>query len=37
MMDVIITTNEELNKSIIIDDLNKIAEKLGVEVDLKKY
>ena len=37
MMDIIITTNEELNKSIIIDDLNKIAEKLGVEVDLRKY
>jgi len=37
MMDIIITTNKELNKSIIIDDLNKIAEKLGVEIDLRKY
>mgnify|MGYP001212899929 FL=1 len=37
MMDIIINTDKELNKSIIIDDLNIIAEKLGVEVDLKKY
>ena len=37
MMDLIITTSEEINENKIIKDLNKISEKLGVEVNLKKY
>jgi len=37
MMDLIITTSEEINENKIIKDLNKLSEKLGVEVDLKKY
>ena len=37
MMDLIITTSEEINENEIIKDLNKISEKLGVEVNLKKY
>jgi glycine cleavage system regulatory protein len=37
MMDLIITTSEEINENKIIKDLNKLSEKLGVEVNLKKY
>jgi len=37
MMDLIITSSKEINKNRIIKDLNKISEKLGVEVNLKKY
>ena len=37
MMDIIVTTNKEINQSNIIGDLNKLAEKLGVEVEFKKY
>ena len=37
MMDLIITTSEGINENKIIKDLNKISEKLGVEVNLKKY
>ena len=37
MMDLIITTSEEINENKIIKDKNKISEKLGVEVNLKKY
>ena len=37
MMDLIITTSIEIDENIIIKDLNKISEKLGVEVNLKKY
>ena len=37
MMDLIITTSEKINKNKLIEDLNKISEKLGVEVNLKKY
>jgi len=37
MMDLIITTSEEINENKIIKDLNILSEKLGVEVDLKKY
>jgi len=37
MMDLIITTSKEINENKIIKDLNKISEKLGVEVNLKKY
>ena len=37
MMDLIITTSEEINKNKLIEDLNKISEKLGVEVNLKTY
>ena len=37
MMDLIITTTQEINRDKLIEDLNKISEKLGVEVNLKKY
>ena len=37
MMDLIITTSEKINKNKLIEDLNKISEKLGVEVNLKTY
>ena len=37
MMDLIITTSKEINEDKIIKDLNEISEKLGVEVNLKKY
>ncbi len=37
MMDLIITTSEELNENKIIEDLNELSERLGVEVNLKKY
>ena len=37
MMDLVITTLEELHESKIIKDLNALSEKLGVEVNLKKY
>ena len=37
MMDLIITTSEEINENKLIEDLNKISEKLGVEVNLKTY
>ena len=37
MMDLIITTSEEINKNKLIEDLNQISEKLGVEVNLKTY
>ena len=37
MMDLIITSAEEVNKNKLIEDLNEISEKLGVEVNLKTY
>ena len=37
MMDLVITTSEELNESEIIKDLNELSERLGVEVNLTKY
>ena len=37
MMDLIITTLEEIDKNKLIEELNEISEKLGVEVNLKKY
>jgi len=37
MMDLVITTSEELHESKIIKDLNALSEKLGVEVNLTKY
>ena len=37
MMDLVITTLEELHESKIIKDLNALSEKLGVEVNLTKY
>jgi len=37
MMDIIITSSEKINENEIIQDLNKISEKLGVEANLKKY
>ena len=37
MMDLIITTSKEFDENIIIKDLNEISEKLGVEINLKKY
>ena len=35
MMDVIIGSKKKINEKKIIIELNKIAEKLGVEVELK--
>ena len=37
MMDLVITTSEELNESEIIKELNELSERLGVEVNLTKY
>ena len=37
MMDLIIGTNRNIQSKKIIKDLNEIAEKLGVEINLKKY
>ena len=37
MMDLIIGANQNIESKKIIKDLNKIAEKLGVEINLKKY
>lgn len=37
MMDLVITTSEELNESKIIKELNELSERLGVEVNLTKY
>ena len=36
MMDVIIGSKKELNQNKIIEELDQIAEKLGVEISLKK-
>ena len=37
MMDLIVTTLEDVNQKKILENLNEISKKLGVEVSFKKY